>query len=501
MTGKNSTNIGFEKQIWDAACVLWGHIPATEYRKVIIGLIFLRYISSSFEKRYQELVAEGDGFEDDRDAYIEENIFYVPEEARWNVIASAAHTPEIGKIIDNAMRTIEKENTSLKNVLPKNYASPDLDKRVLGDVVDLFTNMDMKDTEDSKDLLGRTYEYCIQQFAAHEGVKGGEFYTPASIVKTIVAILKPYKNCRVYDPCCGSGGMFVQSAKFIQAHSGKRGEIAVYGQESNADTWKMAKMNMAIRGIDANFGPYQADTFFNDLHPTLKADFIMANPPFNLSSWGQEKLKDDVRWKYGIPPAGNANYAWIQHMIHHLAPNGKIGLVLANGALSSQTSGEGEIRKNIIEADLVEGIVALPTQLFYSVTIPVTLWFISKNKTQKGKTLFIDARKMGHMVDRKQRDFSAEDIQKLADIFEQFQNGTLEEVKGFCAIADLQEIAKQDYILTPGRYVGIEEVEDDGEPFEEKMARLTSELSEMFAKSHELEEEIRKKLGAIGYEI
>lgn len=501
MTAKNNANIGFEKQIWDAACVLWGHIPATEYRKVIIGLIFLRYISSSFEKRYQELVAEGDGFEDDRDAYIEENIFYVPEEARWHVIASAAHTLEIGKIIDDAMRSIEKENVSLKNVLPKNYASPDLDKRVLGDVVDLFTNMDMEGTEDSKDLLGRTYEYCIQQFAAHEGVKGGEFYTPASIVKTIVAILKPYKNCRVYDPCCGSGGMFVQSAKFIQAHSGKRGEIAVYGQESNADTWKMAKMNMAIRGIDANFGPYQADTFFNDLHPTLKADFIMANPPFNLSSWGQEKLKDDVRWKYGIPPAGNANYAWIQHMIHHLAPNGKIGLVLANGALSSQTSGEGEIRKNIIEADLVEGIVALPTQLFYSVTIPVTLWFISKNKKQKGKTLFIDARKMGHMVDRKHRDFSNEDIQKLANTFEQFQNGTLEEVKGFCAIADLQEIAKQDYILTPGRYVGIEEVEDDGEPFEKKMTRLTSELSEMFAKSHELEEEIRKKLGAIGYEI
>lgn len=497
----NNANIGFEKQIWDAACVLWGHIPATEYRKVIIGLIFLRYISDAFEKRYQKLVEEGEGFEDDRDAYIEENIFFVPEEARWNIIATAAHTPEIGKIIDDAMIAIEKENKSLKNVLPKNYANPDLDKRVLGDVVDLFTNMDMGETEDSKDLLGRTYEYCIQQFAAHEGVKGGEFYTPASIVKTIVAILKPYKNCRVYDPCCGSGGMFVQSAKFIQAHSGNRGEISVYGQESNADTWKMAKMNMAIRGIDANFGPYHADTFFNDLHPTLKADFIMANPPFNLSSWGQEKLKDDVRWKYGLPPAGNANYAWIQHMIHHLAPNGKIGLVLANGALSSQSSGEGEIRKNIIEADLVEGIVALPTQLFYSVTIPVTLWFISKNKKQKGKTLFIDARKMGHMVDRKHRDFSDEDIQKLADTFEQFQNGTLEEVKGFCAIAEIQEIEKQDYILTPGRYVGIEEVKDDGEPFEEKMKRLTSELSEMFAKSHELEEEIRKKLEAIGYEI
>lgn len=348
MAVQNNANIGFEKQIWDAACVLWGHIPAAEYRKVIVGLIFLRYISSAFEKRYQQLVEEGDGFEDDKDAYAEDNIFFVPEDARWSKIASAAHTPEIGTVIDDAMRAIEKENTTLKNVLPKNYASPDLDKRVLGEVVDLFTNMDMGDTEESKDLLGRTYEYCIQQFAAYEGVKGGEFYTPASIVKTIVAILKPFKNCRVYDPCCGSGGMFVQSAKFIQAHSGKRGEIAVYGQESNADTWKMAKMNMAIRGIDADFGPYQADTFFNDLHKTLKADFIMANPPFNLSNWGQDKLKDDVRWKYGTPPAGNANYAWIQHMIHHLAPNGKIGLVLANGALSSQSSGEGEIRKNKI---------------------------------------------------------------------------------------------------------------------------------------------------------
>ena len=501
MANSNNANIGFEKQIWDAACVLWGHIPAAEYRKVIVGLIFLRYISSAFEKRYNELVAEGDGFEDDRDAYIEKNIFFVPKNARWDKIASSAHTPEIGTVIDDAMRAIEAENKSLKNVLPKNYASPDLDKRVLGDVVDLFTNMDMGDTEESKDLLGRTYEYCIQQFAAYEGVKGGEFYTPASIVKTIVAILKPTSNSRVYDPCCGSGGMFVQSVRFIREHAGNRFGVSVYGQESNADTWKMAKMNMAIRGIDADFGPYHADTFFNDLHPTLKADFILANPPFNLSNWGGDKLKDDVRWKFGTPPKGNANYAWIQHMIHHLAPNGKIGLVLANGALSSQSSGEGEIRKNIIQADLVEGIVALPTQLFYSVTIPVTLWFISKNKKQKGKTLFIDARKMGYMVDRKHRDFTDEDIQKLADTFEQFQNGTLEDIKGFCAVADLQEIEKQDFILTPGRYVGIEEQEDDGEPFEEKMARLTSELSEMFAKSHELEDEIRRKLGAIGYEI
>lgn len=502
MADKNNANIGFEKQIWDAACVLWGHIPAAEYRKVIVGLIFLRYISCAFEKRYNTLVAEGDGFEDDRDAYASENVFFVPEAARWDKISAAAHTPEIGKVIDSAMRAIELENKTLKDVLPKNYASQDLDQRILGEVVDLFTNnMHMDDTEESKDLLGRTYEYCIAQFAAYEGVKGGEFYTPSSIVKTIVAILKPFSNCRVYDPCCGSGGMFVQSVKFLQAHSGKRDQIAVFGQESNADTWKMAKMNMAIRGIDANFGPYQADTFYNDLHPQLKADFIMANPPFNLSNWGQDKLKEDKRWKYGLPPASNANYAWIQHMIHHLAPNGKIGLVLANGALSSQSSGEGEIRKKIIEDDLVEGIVALPPQLFYSVTIPVTLWFITKGKKQTGKTIFIDARKMGYMVDRKHRDFTDEDIQKIADTFEAFQNGTLEDVKGFCAVKTTAEIAAQDYILTPGRYVGIEEQPEDDEPFDEKMKRLTTELADMFKKSHELEDEIRKKLGAIGYEV
>ena len=478
-----------------------GHIPAAEYRKVIVGLIFLRYISSAFEKRYNELVAEGDGFEDEPDAYLMDNIFFVPEKARWSVVSAAAHTPEIGSVIDDAMRAIEDENKTLKNVLPKNYASPDLDKRVLGDVVDLFTNMDMTDTEDSKDLLGRTYEYCIAQFAAYEGVKGGEFYTPSSVVRTLVEILRPFENCRVYDPCCGSGGMFVQSAKFIQAHSGNRGNISVYGQESNADTWKMAKMNMAIRGIDADFGQYHADTFFNDLHKTLKADFIMANPPFNLSNWGQEKLKDDIRWRYGLPPAGNANYAWIQHMIHHLAPNGKIGLVLANGALSTQSSGEGDIRKNIIEADLVEGIVAMPTQLFYSVTIPVTLWFITKGKKQKGKTLFIDARKMGVMVSRKLRELTDEDIKQIADTYNAYVDGTLEDVKGFCAVVDTEKIAEQDYILTPGRYVGVEEQEDDGESFEEKMARLTSELSDLFKQSHKLEAEIKEKLGAIGYEI
>lgn len=502
MKEKTNANIGFEKQIWDAACVLWGHIPASEYRKVIIGLIFLRYISAAFEAQYKKLVEDGDGFEDDPDAYLMDNIFFVPKESRWETIAEAAHTPEIGTVIDKAMRAIEDENKSLKGVLPKNYASPDLNKKILGDVVDIFTNnIDMSDTQASEDLLGRTYEYCIAQFAEKEGVGGGEFYTPASIVKTLVSILKPEANSRVYDCCCGSGGMFVQSERFAEEHSHNRGVISVYGQEANLDTWKMAKMNMAIRGIDADLGPYSADTFTDDLHPTLKADYILANPPFNYHPWKQEDLKDDKRWKYGLPPAGNANYAWIQHMIFHLAPNGKIGLVLANGALSTQSSGEGEIRKNIINDDLIEGIIAMPTQLFYSVTIPVTLWFITKNKKQKGKTVFIDARKMGHMVDRRHRDFTEDDIQKIAETFSAFQNGTLEDVKGFCAVATTQDIANQDYILTPGRYVGIEEQEDDDEPFEEKMDRLTSELSEMFKKSHELEEEIKKKLEAIGYEL
>ena len=499
-TNQNNANIGFEKEIWDAACVLWGHIPAAEYRQVIIGLIFLKYISTAFEARRKELIEDNDDAED-RDAYLEENIFYVPVEARWSTIRKAAHKPEIGKTLDKAMRAIEEENPILKNVLPKNYGNPDLDKDVLSDVVDIFTNLDMSDTDGSKDLLGRTYEYCIAQFAAKEGKGGGEFYTPSSIVKTLVAILKPFDNCRVYDPCCGSGGMFVQSEKFVEAHSGKRGAISVYGQEANSDTWKMAKMNMAIRGIDADFGEHHADTFGNDLHKNLKADFILANPPFNYHPWGQENLQDDVRWKYGLPPASNANFAWIQHMIHHLAPNGKIGLVLANGAASSQSGGEGEIRKKIVEADLVEGIIAMPTQLFYSVTIPVTLWFISKNKKQKGKTIFIDARKMGHMTDRTHRDFSEDDIRLLADIFEKFQDGEKVDRQGFVKVATTKEIADQDYVLTPGRYVGIEETEEDGEPFEEKMARLTKELSGLFEESHKLEEEIRRNLKAIGYDL
>ena len=503
MSDINNANVGFEKQIWDAACALWGHIPSSDYRKVIVGLIFLKYVSTSFEKKYDELVKKGEGFENDPDAYLEDHIFYVPEEARWNKIADDAHKPTIGKTIDDAMTAIEKENPTLKGVLPKVYANPDLDKMILGDVVDIFTNMDMKDVDGSKDLLGRTYEYCIQEFAEKEGVGGGEFYTPSSIVKVLVNVLKPFDNCRVYDPACGSGGMFVQSVKFLQAHSGNRDKISVYGQEANPDTWKMAKINMAIRGIDADFGPYHADTFTNDLHKGKKFDFVMANPPFNYHPWGQEKLLDDVRWKYGIPPASNANYAWIQHMIHHLAPKGKIGLVLANGSLSTQTGGEGEIRKQIIEDDLVEGIVALPTQLFYSVTIPVTLWFISAkgSKKQPGKTLFIDARNLGHMVDRKHRDLSDEDIEKISRTFEDFQNGILEDVSGFCAVKTIEDIKNQDYILTPGRYVGIAEQEDDGEPFEEKMGRLTSELSGLFKESHKLEEQIKSNLSKIGFPL
>ena len=497
---KITANIGFEKKIWDAACVLRGNMDASEYKSVVLGLIFLKYISDRFDEKYEQLKAEGDGFEEDIDEYTSEGIFFVPQGARWRDIAAKAHTPEIGVVIDDAMRSIEKENKRLKDILPKNFARPELDKRRLGDVVDLLTNIHMHEQGSEKDILGRTYENCLSKFAEQEGKLAGEFYTPSCVVRTLVEVLQPYHG-RVYDPACGSGGMFVQSAKFIENHSGNINDISVYGQDSNPTTWKMAQMNLAIRGIDADLGKYNADTFFNDCHPTLRADYIMANPPFNLSDWGADKLQDDVRWKYGIPPASNANFAWLQHMIHHLAPNGRIGMVLANGSLSSQSGGEGDIRKNIINADLVDCIVAMPTQLFYTTQIPVSLWFLSKTKKQPGKTLFIDARKMGTMVTRKLRELSDEDIKKIADTYNAFIDGTLKDVKGFCAVKTTEDIAAQDYILTPGRYVGIEDKEEDDEPFDEKMTRLTSELSQMFTKSHELEEEIRKKLGAIGYEI
>ena len=500
MENINTANIGFENEIWKAACVLHGGMDPSEYKHVFLGLIFLKYLSDSFIHKYDELVAEGEGFEEDKDEYTSENIFYIPKDARWDVIAEAAHKPEIGVVIDNAMRLIEKENIRLKGVLPKNYAREELDKRRLSDVVDLFTNIQMKEHGDSKDILGRTYEYCLSMFAAAEGKRGGEFYTPACVVKTLVEILQPYEG-RVYDPACGSGGMFVQSAKFVQQHQGNLNKISVYGQDSNPTTWKMAKMNLAIRGIEADLGQTFGDTFHNDQHKTLKADFIMANPPFNLSAWGVEKLQDDVRWKYGIPPSGNANFAWMQHMIHHLSPKGRIGLVLANGSLSSQSGGEGVIRENILKDDLVEGIVAMPSQLFYTVQIPVCLWILNKEKQQKGKVLFVDARNMGVMTGRVHKELEETDINKIAGTFESYRKGTLEDEKGFCAVRSLPDIEEQDYILTPGRYVGIADVEDDGEPFNDKMNRLTSELSSLFAESHKLESEIKKQLGNIGFEI
>lgn len=507
MADKNTADIGFEKKIWDAACVLRGNMDASEYKNVILGLIFLKYISDSFDTKYQELLVEGEGFEEDRDEYTSENIFFVPAGARWSDIAAKAHEPEIGTVIDNAMIAIEAENKKLKGILPKNFARPELDKRRLGEVVDLFTNVQMADGADEKDLLGRTYEYCLRNFAAQEGKNAGQFYTPSCVVRTIVEILQPF-NGRVYDPCCGAGGMFVQSADFVKNHQGNINNISVYGQESNPTTWKMAKMNLAIRGIDGNLGEIPEDTFLNDQHPTMRADYVMANPPFNLTPWGADKLKEDQRWKFGMPPASNANFAWIQHMIWHLAPNGKMGMVLANGSLSSQSGGEGEIRKNIIEEDLVECIIALPTQLFYTTQIPVSLWFISKKKKQPGKTLFIDARNMGEMVTRSLRELTdgskdeeKNDIKKLADVYNAFIAGTLEDEKGFCAVVSTEEIAKQDYILTPGRYVGIAEQEEDGEPFEDKMVRLTTELAGLFAESNALQEEINKKLAAIGFPL
>lgn len=496
-----------EQMLWNSANELRGNLDAAEYKSVVLGLVFLKYINDCFKSKYDALVTEGDGFEEDPDEYIGDNIFFVPTEARWQLIADAALTAEIGVKIDAAMEAIEKKNRQLHGILPKNYARPELDKRRLGNVVDIFNNLHFSGSE-ARDVLGRVYEYFLGEFAREEGKKGGEFYTPSCVVRTIVEVIQPYKG-KIYDPACGSGGMFVQSSKFIERHQGNIQNISVYGQELNSNTWRLAQMNLAIRGIEANFGEIYADSFHNDQHPFLKADFVMANPPFNISKWGGDQLKDDPRWQYGIPPEGNANFAWMQHMLYHLADTGRIGLVLANGSLSSQQGTEGEIRKNIIEADLVEGIIAMPSQLFYNVQIPCCLWFLTKKKAQSGKTLFIDARNMGYMKDRTHRELSCgeetedhgNDIGRIAEAFESFRNGTLEDEKGFCAVATTEDIAAQDYILTPGRYVGIAEVEDDGEPFQEKMTRLTTELSDLFAQSHELEDEIRRQLASIGFEL
>ncbi|MDB8803603.1 class I SAM-dependent DNA methyltransferase [Romboutsia sp. 1001216sp1] len=515
---KTSANIGFEETLWKAADKLRGSMSSYDYKDVVLGLMFLKYISDKFETRYNELVEEGAGFEEDIDEYTEYNIFWVPQKSRWGYIRDNAKSNEIGQIIDDAMIEIEKENPSLVGVLEKRYARPELDKRRLGELVDLISTIKLH-TKEEKDLLGRIYEYFLGQFASAEGKNGGEFYTPTSVVKTLVEMIEPYKG-RIYDPACGSGGMFVQSEKFVEEHQGKIEDLSIYGQELNATTWKLCKMNLAIRGLDGNIGPHQGDTFHNDMHKMLKADFVMANPPFNIKDWGGSALVDDIRWKYGVPPEGNANYAWISHIVHHLAPNGVGAIVLANGSLSSNTSNEGEIRRNLIANDLVDAIVAMPDKLFYSVAIPVCVWIINRNKennpkyrSRKGETLFIDARNMGEMVDRKHRELSKEDIKKIADTYhsyrnkgneESIENGKVndyEDVKGFCKVATLDEIKENDYILTPGRYVGIEDVEDDGVPFDEKMKLITDELNELFEESRRLEDEIRANLGGIGYEF
>lgn len=503
-----TANIGFEETLWKAADKLRGSMDSSEYKHVVLGLIFLKYISDKFETRYNELVSEGEGFEEELDEYLAQNVFWVPREARWGFIMDNAKDEKIGQFIDDAMILIEKENKTLKNVLEKRYARPEIDKRRLGELVDLISTIKLH-TNEEKDLLGRVYEYFLGQFADSEGKGGGEFYTPVSVVKTLVNMIEPFKG-RIYDPCCGSGGMFVQSEKFVEEHKGKLSDLAIYGQESNSTTWKLCRMNLAIRGLEGNLGPAHDDTFHNDLHKNVKMDYILANPPFNISDWGGDQLKDDVRWAYGIPPAGNANYAWLQHMLYHLSPNGVAGIVLANGSLSTNTSGEGEIRKNMLEEDRVDAIVAMPDKLFYSTGIPVCLWILNRNKQASGvhrnrekEVLFIDARHLGQMVDRRHRELNEEDILTISNVYHQWRNvgGSYEDVKGFCKAATLEEIRGHEYVLTPGRYVGIEDAVDDDVPFEEKMENMTAELAELFAKSRHLEDEIRKNLGGLGYEF
>lgn len=508
----NSANVGFEETLWSAADKMRNNMDPAEYKHVVLGLIFLKYISDSFEeisKKIKEDPEYYEGQEEDRDAYFAENVFWVPQKARWEYIKNNAKKPEIGKIIDDAMIIIEKDNLNLKGVLSKNYARPDLDKARLGELIDLMSTITMGDKESrSKDILGRIYEYFLGRFAGAEGKGGGEFFTPQSVVKLLVQMLEPYKG-RIYDPCCGSGGMFVQSEKFVEAHGGNTADLAIYGQESNPTTWRLCKMNLAIRGIEGDLGIQNADTFHNDLHKDLKADFILANPPFNISDWGGERLKDDVRWKYGIPSTGNANYAWIQHMIHHLAPTGIAGFVLANGSLSSNSSGEGDIRISLIKVGLVDCIVAMPPQLFYTTQISACLWFVSRDRydhkfrNRHDEILFIDARKMGTMVTRKNREFTAEDLEKISGTYHAWRtvNGKYEDVKGFCKAVKIEEIEKNGFVLTPGRYVGSDYVEEDKGVFEERTATLTKKLSEQFKQSKELEERIKKNLKSIGYDL
>ena len=513
-TGNGATT-GYEAELWQMADALRGSMDAAEYKHVVLGLIFLKYISDAFEEAYTRLEAESSQGADpeDPDEYRAENIFWVPVEARWSRLKEQARQPTIGQVVDEAMAGIERDNPALKDVLPKDYARPILDKQRLGQLIDLVSNITVGDAEArSKDVLGRVYEYFLSQFASAEGKRGGEFYTPRSVVKILVEMLEPYQG-RVYDPCCGSSGMFVQSVEFIEAHTSGNGNggsarsgISIYGQESNYTTWRLAKMNLAIRGIEGQIAP--GDSFHNDRHPDLKADFILANPPFNISDWGGERLQDDQRWQYGAPPKGNANFAWVQHIVHHLAPSGAAGFVLANGSMSSNQSREGDIRKSLIEADLVDCMVALPGQLFYSTQIPACLWFLSRNRRKhrdrRGEILFIDARKLGWMVDRTHRDFAQEDIARIASAYHAWRGeegaGDYEDVPGFCKSASLEEVRKHGYVLTPGRYVGAEAQEDDGEPFAEKMQRLTAQWREQQAEAVRLDAAIDANLAKLGFD-
>ena len=557
-SNKNGATLGFEATLWQAADKLRNNLDAAEYKHVVLGLIFLKYISDTFEERYNLLLTESANpqselyvpdetarvqLADDRDEYLAENIFYVPKEARWSYLQANAKRPEIGTLIDKAMIAIEGENPSLKGVLPKNYARQMLDKRRLGELVDLIGTIGLGDEENrSKDILGRVYEYFLSQFASAEGKRGGQFYTPRCVVRVLVEMLAPYKG-RVYDPCCGSGGMFVQSEAFVEAHGGGRDDISIFGQESNPTTWQLAKMNLAIRGIDANLGSEHADSFHRELHPDMKVDYILANPPFNSSDWGGERLREDKRWVYGTPPVGNANFAWVQHFIYHLAPNGIAGFVLANGSMSSNTSSEGEIRANIIESDLVDCMVALPGQLFYSTQIPVCLWFIARNRhrsgmrattrvaptgdepnvgaglvpvqnytptqnhlrfrDRRGEILFIDARALGVMIDRVHRELTDEDITRIASTYHAWRgdegSGEYVDIPGFCKRTTLEEIREHGSVLTPGRYVGAEAQEDDDEPFEEKIARLTERLADQMAEARRQDEAIAESLKIVGF--